>query len=105
MSDHLTPVQVCERMIGPLPVLEGIVGYKPKAGYGWLRSSGGRDPGDFPSVRLMRRLLTHAGRHHIPLTADHLIWGADAAEIEALVANRALNPAEIADRLRQEAAE
>lgn len=88
MSDHLTPVQVCERLIGPLPVLEGIVGYRPKAGYGWLRSSGGRDPGDFPSVRLMRRLLAHAAAKQIPLTADHLIWGASVDEIAALLANR-----------------
>lgn len=89
MIDHLTPVEVCERLIGPLPELERIGGYKPKAGYGWLRSSKERAPGDFPSVRLMRTLLAHARQHGIPLTAEHLIWGADAAEIEALLAAQA----------------
>lgn len=84
MSDHLTPVQVCERLIGPLPVLERIVGYRPKAGYAWLRPSGSREAGDLPSARLMRSLLAHAAARGIPLTADHLIWGASAAEIDAL---------------------
>lgn len=89
MIDHLTPVEVCERLIGPLPVLERIVGYKPKAGYGWLRSSKERAAGDFPSVRLMRLLLHHARQHGIPLTAEHLIFGAPASDIEALLASRA----------------
>lgn len=88
MSDHLTPVQVCERLIGPLAELERIVGYRPKAGYGWLRSSQERDAGDLPSTRLQKRLLAHAAARGIPLTADHLIWGADAAEIEALAGTR-----------------
>lgn len=105
MSSHLTPVEVCLRLIGPLPMLEVAVGYKPKAGYLWMAASKNRDAGDFPTTRLMRRLLAHAARHHIPLTADHLIWGASAEDIEALLAVRALTPAEIADRLRQEAAE
>lgn len=89
MSDHLTPVQVCERLIGPLAELERIVGYKPKAAYAWLRSSGDRDAGYFPSVRLMQRMLAHAAARKIPLTAEHLIWGADAAEIAELAANTA----------------
>lgn len=88
MSDHLTPVEVCERLLGPLSVLERIVGYRPKAGYGWLRSSKERDAGDFPSARLMRKLLDHAEAQGIPLTARHLIRGADTAEIDALLADR-----------------
>lgn len=85
MSDHLTPVQVCERLIGPLPELERIAGYRPKTAYAWLRGSGDRDAGYFPSVRLMQRMLAHAAAKGIPLTADHLVWGAPADEIEALL--------------------
>lgn len=85
MSDHLTPLQVCEALIGPLPVLERIAGYRPKAGYAWRRSSDGRPGGDFPSAALMRRFLAHAAAKGIPLTADHMIWGASAAEIEQLM--------------------
>lgn len=97
MSDHLTPVEVCERLIGPLPVLEGIVGYRPKAGYAWKRSSGVRAPGDFPSVSIMRRLLTHAAARQIPLTPDHLIWGASSEEIDALIAKPAPDLIEAAE--------
>jgi hypothetical protein len=92
MSDHLTPVEVCERLIGPLPVLERIAGYRPKGGYSWRRSSQGRPAGDFTSARLMRQFLAHAAAHNIPLTADHLIWGASASEVDALLANTAAQP-------------
>jgi hypothetical protein len=34
----------------------------------------------------MRLLLAHAAARGIPLTAEHLIWGAPAAQIEALLA-------------------
>lgn len=88
MSDHLTPVQVCERLIGPLPELERIAGYRPKGGYAWLRSSGVRAPGDFPSTALQKLLLAHSDRLRLGLTADHLIRGATSAEIEAILATR-----------------
>lgn len=88
MSDHLTPVQVCERLIGPLPVLERIAGYRPKAGYGWLRSAAGRAPGDFPSTALQKRMLAYSNQHDLGLTADHLVFGAEASEIEAILAAR-----------------
>ena len=84
MSDHLTPVEVCQRLIGPLPDLERIAHYKPKSAYAWLRSSSDREAGYLPSVKLMQVFLTYAATHHIPLTADHLIWGAPADEIAAL---------------------
>lgn len=86
---HLTPVEVCLQLIGPLPVLEGIVGYQPKAGYTWLSNTKNRDAGDFPTARLMRRLLAFAAANGIPLTADMLINGASSAEIDALIAARA----------------
>jgi hypothetical protein len=86
MSDHLTPVQVCEKLIGPLAELERIAGYRPKTAYAWLRSSMERQAGDLPSVRLMQCFLAHARARGIPLTADHLIWGAPRDEIDELLA-------------------
>lgn len=86
MSDHLTPIQVCERMIGPPPVLAEINSYDRTAAYGWRQAAKNRDAGDLPSTRVMRALLAYASARNIPLTADHLIWGAPASEIEALLA-------------------
>lgn len=97
MSNHLTPLQVCERLIGPLPDLERIAGYRPKAGYGWRRSSHDRAAGDFPNVRLMRAFLAHAAAQGLPLTADHLVWGAAEDEIAALLAKPAFVHREAAE--------
>ena len=90
MSNNLTPVEVCERLIGPLDILATVVGYGEKAGYLWRKDAKGRDAGDFPSARIQRRLLAYAAARQIPLTAEHLIWGASAEEIEALKANHPL---------------
>lgn len=84
MSRNLTPTEVAERLIGPPDVLGAIIGMGDKAAYGWRHGSKFRDAGDFPSPRHMRALLAHAAARGIPLRAEHLIWGADAAEIEAL---------------------
>lgn len=89
MSKHLTPVEVLERLIGPLDVLAKIVGAHGKSPYLWRRSSQWRDEGDLPSARHMRAFLAHAAARQIPLTADHLIWGASAEEIGALTAQPA----------------
>lgn len=86
MSNHLTPLQVCERLVGPLPAIASICGQSQKAAYIWRRGSTLRDAGDIPSARHQRRLLAYGAARGIPLTAEHLIWGADAAEIEALLA-------------------
>lgn len=86
MSKHLTPYEVSERLIGPPAVLAGVCELNEKSPFHWRRSSDLRDAGDLPSARIMRRLLAHAAAKGIPLTAEHLIWGADAAEIEALLA-------------------
>lgn len=88
MVKNLTPLEVCERLIGPFPVISDVVGYSDKAPYLWRRAVDGRDAGDFPSTRIQRQLLSHARAHGIPLTAEHLIWGAEEAEIEALLAAR-----------------
>ncbi|GGH36140.1 hypothetical protein SAMN05444007_108226 [Cribrihabitans marinus] len=93
MSDHLTPLEVCERLIAPRKSLGSLIGYKPKAAYNWVNGSAWRRPGDMPPDA-NRRLLAHAAKNGIPLTADHLIWGAPRAEIEALVAEA--NPAQVA---------
>jgi hypothetical protein len=92
MSNHLTPLEVCERLIAPLPELERIAGYRPKASYAWLRPSRDRASGEFPSVRLMQLLLDHSDAHRLGLTALHLIRGADEAEIAAILAARAPQP-------------
>lgn len=88
MTDHLTPVAVCEELIGPLPVIAEIVGYDRSAGFGWRYATRNRAAGDFPSVRLMRRLLAHSARHGLGLVEKHLIWGAPRAEIEEILRAR-----------------
>jgi hypothetical protein len=79
-------MEVCEALIGRPEVLGQIAGLGPKAAYGWRHGSAWRDAGDLHSARTMRLLLAHARDRGIPLTAEHLIWGAEAAEIEALLA-------------------
>lgn len=84
----MTPSDVCERLIG-IGVIAKVLGYDRSAPFQWRHASKTRDAGDLPSARAMRRLLAHAAARQIPLTAEHLIWGADAAEIEALAAGLA----------------
>lgn len=84
----LTPMQVCERLIGPPEVLGPAIGYGMKAAYHWRRERDGRRPGDMPSAEVMRLLLAHSTAHQLGLTAEHLIWGADEAAIEAILAAR-----------------
>ncbi len=86
MRDNLTPLEVCERLIGPPAVIAELLGYVRTAPVQWRRGAENRDAGDLPSARIMRSLLAHAAARKIPLTAEMLIWGASAAEIEALAA-------------------
>ena len=88
MSSNLTPIQVCERLLGGPAALGSIAGLNDKAAFHWRHPTKWRDAGDLPSARIMRSLLAHAAARGIPLTADMLIWGADAAEIDALLASR-----------------
>lgn len=81
-------MQVCEKLIGPPEVLGPAIGYGMKAAYHWRRERDGRRPGDMPSAEVMRLLLAHSDAHRLGLTAEHLIWGADEAEIEAILAER-----------------
>lgn len=84
----MTPLQVCERLIGPKPVLATVIGYGEKAPYLWAKSSERREAGNLPSTSIMRALLTHSTANGLGLTADHLIWGAPASDIDAILAAR-----------------
>jgi hypothetical protein len=87
MSAHLTPSQVCERLFGGPEAVAVAAGLHFKSAFRWRRGSDIRDAGDLPSARVMCQLLVHAAAQGIPLRAEHVIWGASAAEIEALAAS------------------
>lgn len=86
MTSHLTPTDVVERLIGGFDIIASIVGRDEKSMFNWRRASGLREAGDIPGTPLMRKLLNHARENGIPLTAEHLIFGASEAEIAALTA-------------------
>lgn len=88
MRNHLTPLEVCERLIGPLEQLGRIIGNTDKALYIWRRESKFHGPGDIRSARHMRAILAHSDRLGLGLTPLHLIAGADEAEVEAILAAR-----------------
>jgi hypothetical protein len=85
----LTPMQVCEKLIGPPEVLGPAIGYGNKAAYHWRRERDGRRPGDLPSAEVMRLILAHSATHRFGLTAEHLIWGATEDEVAQILAARA----------------
>ncbi|MEM9726075.1 MAG: hypothetical protein AAF909_11495 [Pseudomonadota bacterium] len=89
MKTRLTPADVVFAMIGPPDVVGPICETHVATPYNWMRASGGRDAGDIPSARHMRRLLAHAEAEGIPLTAEHLIRGATQAELDALLSQLA----------------
>lgn len=88
MGNHLSPIEVCERLIGPPNVLGPICGLDRTATYLWRRASTGRDAGEIPSTSHMRALLAYSTARGLGLIGDHLIWGADAAEIDAILEAR-----------------
>ena len=89
MEQMLTPADVVFALIGPPEVVGPICDLSQTVAYVWRRSAGERrDAGDIPSARHMRKLLAHARAHAIPLTAEHLIFGASRAELDALLAQR-----------------
>ncbi|WP_420415809.1 hypothetical protein [Marinovum algicola] len=85
-SKHLTPLQVCERLVGPIEALGPIAGLGEKAAYHWRQPSRIRDAGDIPS-KAMRAILSHAAARELPLTEAHMIWGAPEAEVVQLLEN------------------
>ena len=86
MSNHLTPADVVKRIIGRPEVVGAAIGIHPKSPYQWAWGTSTRDAGDIPSPRHMRSLLAYAAARGLPLTSDHLIWGASAEEIDQLLA-------------------
>lgn len=103
MGKHLTPMEVCERLIGPPGVIGAASGLSDKAAYQWRRASTGRDAGEIPSTSHMRALLAYSAARGLGLTPDHLIWGADAAEIAAILEARDTPPPAFTTRRRSRA--
>lgn len=85
-SAHLTPMAICERVIGTPEEIATIIQCAPKSPYGWRWGSLNRDAGDIPSARHMRALLAHAAARRLPLTAEDLIFGCKAEDLEARLA-------------------
>ena len=95
MSSNLSPVTVAERVFGSIERVAEITGNRPKSGYSWRWPSGTSDAGDFRSMRHVRAIHAYALARHIPLTLDHLIYGATEAEVEAILSNSPAAPARI----------
>lgn len=102
MSNHRTPLDVVEALIGKPEVIGAIVGVHPKSPYQWRDQSGLRAAGDIPYDAHKRNLLAYAAAHQIPLTAEHLIWGTTAEELAALIAGMPERPAFVSRRIAAE---
>lgn len=98
MSKWQTPTHVVFGLMGGAQGVSQVCGLHRTAPYTWLKQGLRKEPGDIPSAALMRRLLAHARASGIPLTAEHLIFGAAEAELEALLARArpAAPPARVA---------
>ncbi|VDS07926.1 hypothetical protein PARHAE_01106 [Paracoccus haematequi] len=90
---HLPPLEVAEKLLGGLAAVSRIAGRSEKVGYQWRHKNYTRQPGDLPSADVMRKLLAYSDRHGRGLKPEHLIWGAPAAEIEALLEQMRARPA------------
>lgn len=88
MTHNLTPFEVCERLIGKPEQIAAAAGLQSKAAYHWRREREGRAAGDLPSARVQRALLAYSAARDLGLKADHLIWGAQAAEIDTILSHR-----------------
>ena len=93
MSNHRTPLEVVEALIGRPEKIGEIVGVHPKSPYQWRDQAGLRHAGDLPYDSHKRSLLAYAAENQIPLTADHLIWGCSEEELAALIAAMPARPA------------
>ncbi len=97
MTQHLAPLSIAETLFGGPEGVSRIVGVTDKAVYHWRHKNTAREAGDMPSARVMRSLLAHAAAKGIPLKPEHLIWGAPAAEVEALLKQMAAASPEAAE--------
>lgn len=88
MTHNLTPMQVCERLIGKPEAIGMAAGLGEKAAYHWRNERKGRAAGDLPTASIMRALLAHSAANRLGLTADHLIWGASEEEVAEILATR-----------------
>lgn len=88
MTTHLTPLQVCERLFGSVEDVARAAGTHPKRGYVWRHSSKWADAGDFRSLRHVRALHAHARAKGIPVTLEHLIYGASEDAVAAIEAGQ-----------------
>lgn len=102
MGKHLTPLDVCIRLIGSIEHIGQICELSEKAAYGWKRQSGLHEAMDVRSAGHMRRLLVHSDKRGLGLTAEHLIRGADETDIEAILATRQGRPVTIPSFLRRQ---
>ena|GEM_PF-3856568 len=80
-------------LLGDLPTLAKAIGYGEKSAYAWRRASSSRDAGDVPSLRVCRQLLAYSKEHSLGLEAEHLIFGASAAEVARVLELREAAPA------------
>ena len=87
MTIHLTPLEVCERLIGDIAAIAVVCGLHPKSPFFWRRPSKFRAAGDIPSL-MNRALLAYSDAHALGLTPAHLILGASDAEVAAILATR-----------------
>lgn len=89
MSYHLTPLEVCDALIGSPAQIATICGLKPKATYPWRRKSDWQEAGDIRAAKYMRKLLHYSRRHKLGLEAKHLIFGATRADVARILETRA----------------
>lgn len=88
MRAHLSPFVVLLRLIGGPAIVADACGISDKAPYKWRIPSKVHDADDVPSARHMRRLLRYSDARGLGLKPEHLIYGADADEIDAILAAR-----------------
>lgn len=81
MSYHLTPLEVCEKLIAPRNSLGELIGCKEKAPYGWARPSKYRQAGDLPNYA-QRKMLTEFRRRKLKIDPAWLIEGAARADVD-----------------------
>lgn len=86
MSRYLTPAEVVFRLIGPPAVVAPIVGRDRTSVIKWRKGSPRRAAGAIVGDDVKLALLDYADENEIPLTADHLLFGATEDELAAIAA-------------------